>query len=258
MRYLVRARVKPGREADLLEGNRATNLGSGLGRRRRISPQHERCAPVRRPDGPLGRSLLLSDAAAGRASVLGRIFRSHARAGCARPAQMPRREWHGILGLRRLRLHGSPRRKTEEYGQAVSDFAASSSHLLTQAAGRADSSSFKSSATSLKLNTSAQKGSMRSRAKGAVARCSRSPARSVVQCFDGGLQFRRIEFHLPAAAPLAPGRQSAQWSSGLMRRSMAPVPAMPARERRASDPQPWRSGAAGSGQPVRSPADTPL
>src|SRR5579862_3886018 len=67
----------------------------------------------------MGRDLLLPDASAGRATVLGRIFRSRPRARCARPPQMPRREWIGALGMRRLRLHGEAGREAEDNRNAV-------------------------------------------------------------------------------------------------------------------------------------------
>src|SRR5579863_7124252 len=54
----------------------------------------------------MGRSLLLPDAPAGRAAVLGKILRVDARAGCARSAEVPGSKWIGTLGVRGLRLHG--------------------------------------------------------------------------------------------------------------------------------------------------------
>src|SRR5262245_44671737 len=55
-------------------GDRGRNDGSRLRRRRRIPPQYGRRARVRRWDGALGGSVLLSDAAPGGARVLGRVL----------------------------------------------------------------------------------------------------------------------------------------------------------------------------------------
>ena len=82
MRYLVRARVKPGRKAELLKAIEGETLGQGSvaeGEYLRNMQDARLCGS----DGALDRNLLLSDAAAGRASVLGGIFRSHASAGRA-------------------------------------------------------------------------------------------------------------------------------------------------------------------------------
>src|SRR5271155_3543233 len=74
---------------------------------------------MRRPDRALGGSLLLPDPSAGRAALLGTILRLGAGAGCARPAQVPRRKRFGTLGMRRLRLHSALRTETESCWHAV-------------------------------------------------------------------------------------------------------------------------------------------
>jgi hypothetical protein len=123
MRYLVRARVKPGREADLIEAIGQETLGQGSvaeGEYLRNMKDARLCGD----QTARGRSLLLPHALAGRAPLLGRIFRSDSGAGCARPLQMPRRKWHRTMGLRRLRLHEAPRREVEELRHAFPrDFA---------------------------------------------------------------------------------------------------------------------------------------
>ncbi len=57
--------------------DRARHARRRLGCRGRIPAQHERGESLCRRDGAVGRSLLLPDAAAGRASLLGRVFRPH-------------------------------------------------------------------------------------------------------------------------------------------------------------------------------------
>ena len=173
MRYLVRARVKAGREADLLEAIESDTLGEGSVAEGEYLRNMKGRAAVRRSDHALGRDLLLPDALAGRTSVLGRIFRPHARAGCARPSQVPRREWNRGVGMQRLRLHGSSGRETDQRAGIRIPLKYSRVRSRTGVQVRSGSAScklFQILATSLKLNTSAQNGSMRSSANGAVAR----------------------------------------------------------------------------------------
>jgi hypothetical protein len=79
--------------------HRRRNAGTGLRSRRRISAQHGRRAYQRRWPRALGRSLLLPDAFAGRAAVLGKVLRADARSGCARSPEVQRPEWIGALGM---------------------------------------------------------------------------------------------------------------------------------------------------------------
>ena len=74
MRYLVRARVKPGREKDLLNAIENETLGEGSvaeGEYLRNMQDARLCGD---DSARWGGSLLLSNASAGRASVLGRVF----------------------------------------------------------------------------------------------------------------------------------------------------------------------------------------
>ena len=105
MRYLVRARVKPGREADLLAAIEQETLGQGsvaegeylrnMQEARLCADQTARWVEVCYCPTPLQEERSYWEA----------IFRSHQSAGCPRPPQMPRRKRYRALGLRRLRLH---------------------------------------------------------------------------------------------------------------------------------------------------------
>jgi hypothetical protein len=90
MRYLVRARVKPGREAGLLQAIEDQNLGQGSvaeGEYLR-NMQEARLYPDR--TARWVEVCYCPTPFAGRTALLGRVFRSDSRAGCSRPAQMPR------------------------------------------------------------------------------------------------------------------------------------------------------------------------
>jgi hypothetical protein len=90
MRYLIRAKLKPGKKQALLNAIDTQTLGQGsiagdeyfrnMGDAR-LYPDQNRA---------LGRSLLLSHAFAGRKAVLGRVLRSNQDPGRPRPPQMPR------------------------------------------------------------------------------------------------------------------------------------------------------------------------
>src|SRR5437899_6595493 len=67
----------------------------------------------------MGGGLLLSDAAARGAAVLGAVFRADQGPGCARPAEVSRREWIRAVGVRRLRLHRAPRAEARSARRAV-------------------------------------------------------------------------------------------------------------------------------------------
>src|SRR5712692_7602434 len=95
---------KAGARKSPAAGDRTRNSWRRLGCRGRVSAKHGRGQVLRGRDGALGGGLLLPDAVAGRAAVLGTVLRVDARAGRARPPTLPGREWHGTLGLRRVRL----------------------------------------------------------------------------------------------------------------------------------------------------------
>ena len=179
MRYLVRARVKSGREADLLKAIEGETLGRGSV-----------------AEGEYLRNMqdarLCEDQTARWVEVCY----------CPTPLQEERPYWEQYFDLTRVQ-DAHDRRKcrdengTESWACGDCDCTArlekklqtSGKSFLLRAdsrrevrsvgcsqvsSGSVDASCFKSCATSLKLKTSAQKGSMRSSAKGVVTRCSRS------------------------------------------------------------------------------------
>jgi len=85
MRYLVKARVKPGKDEALL---RAIEDGR-LRRGRRVSLGYATIARNARRHRALGGGLLLPDSARGRATVLGGILQFDQRQRCARKSELP-------------------------------------------------------------------------------------------------------------------------------------------------------------------------
>src|SRR5262249_10259707 len=96
----------------------------GIGRRRRIRPQHERRAGPRRRTRAMGGSLLLLHAARRRARVLGRVLSSRQSAGRTRAKPLQGSERLGAVVVRRLRLFRSTRSQAGDERPAVSRHAA--------------------------------------------------------------------------------------------------------------------------------------
>ena len=119
MRYLVRARVKPGREGDLLQAIEKETLGQGsvaegeylrnMEEARLCADQTVRWVEVCYCPTPLQEERPYWE----------QYFDLHESAGCPRPAQVPRREWQRALGLRRLRLHRAVGAEAESVRHAV-------------------------------------------------------------------------------------------------------------------------------------------
>ena len=83
MRYLVRARVKPGREQALLKAIEEGTLGQGSVAEGEYLRNMQDGEALRGRDRSLGGDLLLPDSVAGGARILGAVLRIDASAGCA-------------------------------------------------------------------------------------------------------------------------------------------------------------------------------
>jgi hypothetical protein len=103
MRYLVRARVKSGREADLLAAIDRGTLGAGSvagGEYLRNMRDARLC-----DDGTARwvEVCFLRRAAGRGAAVLGGVLRAHPRAGRTQPPALPRRDGRRAVGVLRMR-----------------------------------------------------------------------------------------------------------------------------------------------------------
>ena len=121
-----------GGRSDALPGHRTRRSGPGwrarardrgrlarprVGGRRRVPAQHERRARTRGRPRAVGRGLLLPHAARRRARVLGGVLHPRQGAGRARAQPLPRSERDRAVVVRRLRLHGAPRRTARGQGR---------------------------------------------------------------------------------------------------------------------------------------------
>src|SRR5260370_36767249 len=124
VRYLVKAKLKSRQETSANRRDQQRCARARLHRRRRISTQHARGARGQIRNCDLGENLLLRSAARGRAPVLGRVFRTAQRKGCALATQLPARERNRAVGLLRLRLHETAGGKTPNSKRVISQHVA--------------------------------------------------------------------------------------------------------------------------------------
>ena len=115
MRYLVTARVKPGKEAELLRAIDDGSLGAGsvagteylrnIGNARIYDDGRIKWIEVCFCDSPLAEERPYWES-----------FRPRPRAGCSQAEVLPGREWRRALGLRQVRSHGQTGKEARRRG----------------------------------------------------------------------------------------------------------------------------------------------